>query len=87
MKENINEIKNEEINEIIQRCEIITIAANKLTELRLAHNFTLHELECELDYAVQYAMSVKDVLTDSNYELFHDVKEHFFTLFDRFDNR
>ena len=87
MKENVNEIKNEAIEEIIQRCEIITIVANRLTELRLTHNFTLLELEVEVEYAVQYAMEIKGVLIDSNYELFNDIKEHFFTLFDRFPNR
>lgn len=87
MKENVNEIKNETIEEIIQRCEIITIVANKLTELRLTNNFTLLELESELDCTIMSAMEMKGVLPDSNYQLFNEIKEHFFTLFDKFSNR
>ena len=87
MNENVNAIKNDEINEIIKRCEIITIAANKLTELRLANNFTLLELECEIEYAVSAAMEIAGARPDVDFDLAHDIKEHFFTLFDRFKDR
>lgn len=65
------------INEAIQRCEIITHAANRLTEYRLSDNPSLDEMISEIPYAVMSAMEIKGVLPDTNYLLKNELIEHF----------
>ena len=87
MKLTNDELKNESINEIIERCEIITIAANRLTELRLANKFTLLELEGEIDNAVAYALETKGASYADDLLTFMEIKEYFYTLIDKFSGR
>ena len=87
MKLTNDELKNKELKELILISEAITLAANRLTELRLANNLTLYELEGKIDCVVSSALETKGVSFDENPEIYWDVKEYFFTLIDKFSGR
>lgn len=71
------------IDESILRCEIITLAANHLTEYRLSDNPSLDEMVSEIPWAVMSAMESKSISPDSNYELKDELIEYFADFFYR----
>lgn len=71
------------IDESILRCELITLAANHLTEYRLSDNPSLDEMVEEIPWAVMSAMESKSISPDSNHELKDELIEYFVDFFYR----